>query len=150
MPTVTRTFTTTAPPEVVFDYLADFTHAEEWDPGTRSCVRVDGDGGVGTTYRNVSSFLGRESEIAYTTTELERPTRIHLIGHSEQFDGHDVIGIRADGTGSAVTYTAEMAFSGAARLAVPAVAAYLPFLARRTVDQLRDRLDHLDGLPGPS
>ncbi|WP_310528759.1 SRPBCC family protein [Nocardioides sp.] len=147
MPSVSRTFTTTAPPEAVFDYLADFTHAEQWDPGTRSCERISGDGGVGTTYRNVSSFLGRESVITYTTAELERPTRIHLTGHNEQFDGHDVLGIRAHGTGSEVTYTAEFAFSGAARLAVPVVAAYLPFLAKKTVDQLGACLDRLPSAP---
>ena len=147
MPSVSRTFTTTAPPDAVFDYLADFTHAEEWDPGTRSCVRVSGDGGVGTTYRNVFSFLGRESEAIYTVAELERPTRIHLTGHNEQFDGHDVLRIRAHGTGSEVTYTAELAFSGTARLAVPAVAAYLPFLARKTVDQLRGCLYRLPSAP---
>ena len=142
-PTVSRTFTTTAPPEAVHDYLADFTNAEEWDPGTVSCERVAGDGGVGTVYRNVSSFLGRTSEITYTTVEVERPTRIHLTGHNQQFDGHDVLGVRASGTGSEVTYTAEFAFSGAARFAAPLVAAYLPVLARKTVDQLRTCLDGL-------
>jgi carbon monoxide dehydrogenase subunit G len=142
-PTVSRTFTTTAPPEAVFDYLADFTNAEEWDPGTVSCERVSGDGGVGTVYRNVSSFLGRTTEITYTTVEAERPNRIHLTGHNEQFDGHDVLGIRASGTGSEVTYTAEFAFSGAARFAAPVVAAYLPVLARKTVGQLRSCLDRL-------
>jgi len=142
-PTVSRTFTTTAPPEAVHDYLADFTNAEEWDPGTVSCERVAGDGGVGTVYRNVSSFLGRTSEITYMTVEVERPTRIHLTGHNQQFDGHDVLGVRASGTGSEVTYTAEFAFSGAARFAAPLVAAYLPVLARKTVDQLRTCLDGL-------
>jgi len=142
-PTVSRTFTTTAPPEAVFDYLADFTNAEEWDPGTVSCERASGDGGVGTVYRNVSSFLGRTTEITYTTVEAERPTRIHLIGRNEQFEGHDVLGIRASGTGSEVTYTAEFSFSGVARFAAPAVAAYLPVLARKTVGQLRSCLDRL-------
>jgi len=144
-PTVTRTFTTTAPPEQVFDYLADFTHAEEWDPGTQTCERVSGDGGVGTTYRNVSSFLGRETELTYTTEEAERPTRVRLHGHNEQFDGQDVLGIRAHGTGSEVTYTAEFEFSGAARYAAPLVSLYLPVLANKTVKQLGACLDRLPG-----
>ena len=142
-PTVSRTFTTTAPPEAVFDYLADFTNAEEWDPGTVSCERVSGDGGIGTVYRNVSSFLGRTTEITYTTVEAERPTRIHLIGRNDQFEGHDVLGIRASGTGSEVTYTAEFSFKGAARFAAPVVAAYLPVLAHKTVGRLRSCLDGL-------
>lgn len=145
MPTVSRTFTTTAPPEVVFDYLADFTNAEEWDPGTKSCERTSGAGGVGTTYRNVSSFLGRETEITYTTVELEHPTRIRLTGRNEQFHGHDVLGIRAHDGGSEVTYTAQFSFHGKSKLAVPVVAAYLPFLARTTVEQMRGCLDRLPG-----
>lgn len=141
MPSVSRTFTTTATPDAAYAYLADFTNAEEWDPGTQTCERTSGDGGVGTTYRNVSKFLGRETELTYTTAELAPPTRVHLRGTNEQFEGHDLFEIRAAGRGSEVTYRADMSFSGLARLASPVVAAYLPFLARKTVDQLRSCLD---------
>ena len=141
MPSVSRTFTTTATPNAAYAYLADFTHAEEWDPGTKSCDRTSGDGGVGTTYRNVSSFLGREVEVTYTTAELAPPTRVHLRGTNEQFEGHDIFEITASGRGSQVRYTAEMSFSGLAKLAAPLVAAYLPILAKKTVAQLRASLD---------
>ena len=141
MPSVSRTFSTIATPDATFAYLSDFTHAEEWDPGTRTCERTSGDGGVGTTYRNVSTFLGREVEITYTTAELAPPTRVHLRGTNEQFEGHDIFEITASGSGSQVRYTAEMSFSGLSRLASPVVSAYLPILARKTVDQLRASLD---------
>ena len=141
MPSVSRTFTTTATPDAAYAYLSDFTNAEEWDPGTRSCERTSGDGGVGTTYRNVSTFLGREVEVTYTTAELAPPTRVHLRGSNAQFDGHDIFEITAAGRGSQVRYTAEMSFDGLSKLASPLVAAYLPILARKTVDQLRASLD---------
>ena len=64
-----REVTTRWAPEAVFDYLVDFSHAEEWDSGTVRCERLSGDGGVGTRYRNVSRFLGRE-----TTLEVVRRT----------------------------------------------------------------------------
>lgn len=137
MPSVSRTFSTVATPDAAYAYLADFTHAEEWDPGTQTCERTSGDGGVGTAYRNVSTFLGREVEITYTTAELAPPTRVHLRGINEQFEGHDIFEITAAGRGSQVRYTAEMSFSGLSRFASPVVAAYLPILARKTVDQLR-------------
>lgn len=146
-PSITRTLVTTAAPEQVFEYLADFRNAEKWDPGTQTCELVGGDGGVGSVYRNVSSFMGRETEIRYTTTELERPTRVHLTGRNEQFEGHDVFGVRAHGSGSEVTYHAEFSFSGAAKYAAPLVSAYLPFLARKTIRQLQERLDAL--VPSP-
>ena len=145
MPSVTRTFTTTASPEAAYAYLADFRNAEAWDPGTQTCERTGGDGGVGTTYRNVSSFLGREVEITYTTAEVAPPTRVHLRGSNESFEGHDIFEIRASGRGAEVTYRADMSFSGLSRLASPVVAAYLPVLARKTVDQLRSCLDRQPG-----
>lgn len=145
-PSVTRTLTTPTPPEVVFDHLADFTTSERWDPGTESTERVSGDGGVGTTYRNVSTFLGRQVTVTYTAVELERPTRVHFVGRNDQFEGHDVLSLRArrDG-GTEVRYHAEFSFSGATALAAPLVAAYLPVLARTTVRQLKADLDSLGG-----
>ncbi|QIK74961.1 SRPBCC family protein [Nocardioides piscis] len=142
-PTVSRTFTTKASPEAAFAYLADFSNAEEWDPGTKTCTRVSGDGGVGTVYHNVSSFLGREVEVDYTAVEVEEPTRIHMHGKNEQFDGHDVLGVRAHPDGAEISYTAQFGFSGVARFAAPLVAAYLPHLATKTIDQLRECLDRL-------
>lgn len=145
MPSITRTFATTASPEAAHAYLADFRTAEEWDPGTRTCERTSGDGGVGTTYRNVSSFLGRTVEITYTAAELVVPTRVHLRGTNESFEGHDIFEITPATGGAQVSYTARMSFSGPARLASPLVQAYLPRLASKTVDQLRACLDRQPG-----
>lgn len=138
-----RTFTTTSAPDVVFAFLSDFANAEEWDPGTVTCERTAGDGGVGTRYRNVSSFLGRETTVDYLAEELKPPTFLHFKGDNEQFTGHDRITLEATGTGTRVTYDAQFAFHGASRLAVPLVALYLPILANKTVGQMRERLDRL-------
>jgi carbon monoxide dehydrogenase subunit G len=138
-----RTFTTRTAPDSVYAFLADFAHAEEWDPGTVECTRVAGDGGVGTRYRNVSSFLGRRTTVSYVADELEPPTFVHFRGRNDQFTGHDRIRLEASGAGTQVTYDAEFRFHGASRVAVPVVAAYLPFLANKTVRQMRERLDEL-------
>lgn len=145
MASVGRTFQTNTLPEAVFEYLADFTNTMEWDPGTRSCERVSGDGGVGTTYRNVSSFMGRTVEVTYTATELERPGRVHFVGRNAQFEGHDIFDLRPQsGGGTEVTYRADFAFSGPARLVSPVVGLLvLPLLATKTVDQLKRSLDRL-------
>jgi carbon monoxide dehydrogenase subunit G len=138
-----RTFTTTTAPDVVFAFLSDFENAEEWDPGTVECRRVEGDGGVGTRYRNVSSFLGRKTTVSYVTQELSPPTFLHFEGNNDQFTGHDRITLEASGGGTQVTYDAQFAFHGASMVAVPVVAVYLPFLANKTVNHLRERLDRL-------
>lgn len=141
-PAITRTLTTAAAPQAVFDYLADFTTTVEWDPGTRSCERISGDGGEGSVYRNVSTFLGRTVEVAYVATVLEPPSRIHFSGSNAGFTGHDVFGIGAtDGGGSTVRYQAQFSFR--AGWIAPLVALYLPLLARRTVRHLQRCLDRL-------
>jgi carbon monoxide dehydrogenase subunit G len=138
-----RTFTTRAAPDRVYAFLADFANAEEWDPGTVECSRVEGDGGVGTRYRNVSSFLGRTTTLEYVATELEPASYLHFTGHNEQFTGHDRLRLEPSGAGTQVTYDAEFAFHGVSSIAAPVVAAYLPFLANKTVRRLGDRLDRL-------
>jgi carbon monoxide dehydrogenase subunit G len=144
MVSVERTFTTRASRAAVFSFLADFAHAEQWDPGTVECIRIDGDGGVGSRYRNVSSFLGRTTEVEYVTEEVDEPQYLHFHGHNDQFEGHDRLRLDPDGAGTRVTYRASLEFAGAARFVTPLVAAYLPFLARRTIRQLRERLDALE------
>ncbi len=143
MPSAHRTFTTRTPPDVVYAFLADFTHAEEWDPGTVECTRIEGTGEVGTRYHNVSSFLGRTTSVEYVAEELTPPTFVHFRGHNEQFTGHDRIRLDASGSGTRVTYDASFAFHGGSRVAAPLVALYLPLLANKTVRHMRERLDRL-------
>src|SRR3954452_19604106 len=140
MLSVHRTFATTAAPDQVFAFLADFANAEAWDPGTVECVRLDGDGGVGTRYRNVSSFLGRKTTVQYVARELDAPAFLHFEGTNDQFTGHDRISLEAAGAGTSVTYDAQFDFHGLSKLAVPLVAAYFPFLANKTVTHMRERL----------
>lgn len=141
-PSVTRTLSTPADPDAVFDFLLDFTTTEQWDPGTQTCRRVSGNGGVGTVYDNVSTFLGRTSQVTYVTLEAERPSRLHFRGTNDDFEGHDVLGMRAlPGGGTELRYHAEFSFRSA--LVAPVVAAHLPILATRTMRQLQGCLDRL-------
>lgn len=140
--TVERTFTTTAAPGQVFAYLADFTTAREWDPGTVACERLSGDGGVGTRYRNVSRFAGRTVELEYVAAALEPDRLVHFTGRNgDSFAGHDRLRLAPSGSGTEVTYDALFDFAGAARLAIPVVRLLLPRIADRTVEQLRRCLD---------
>ena len=58
------------PLDAVFGYLSDFTTTTEWDPGTVVTVTQHGDGGVGTTYLNTSTFLGRTTQLTYVVREF--------------------------------------------------------------------------------
>jgi carbon monoxide dehydrogenase subunit G len=139
-----RTLTTRTPPDRVFAFLADFRNAEQWDPGTVSCELLEGDTGVGSTYRNVSKLLGRTSELTYTTVEREEGRRLHFRGRNEMFTGNDRLSLSPSGAGTEVTYDADFEFHGLARLAIPVVAAYFPLLAAKVIRQLGSTLDALD------
>ena len=138
-----RTVETTAAPSAVFAYLADFTTTTEWDPGTVETMLVSGDGGVGTTYRNVSSFLGRRTELTYTVTQHEPDRLIALRGENKSVVAHDTMAIAPNGGGTRVTYTAEFDFQGLARFVAPLLSPALKKLGDEAEKGLRTALGRL-------
>ena len=142
---IERTVTTAASAERVFAYLSDFTTTTEWDPGTVVTTRVSGDGGVGTTYSNTSTFLGRETKLTYEVVEYADPVRIVLHGHNETVDATDSIAVSADGEGSRVVYTADFSFKGVAKLVAPLLAPALKKLGDDAEKGLREALARLAG-----
>jgi carbon monoxide dehydrogenase subunit G len=143
MNTVSRSFSVTAPPQVVVPYLADFSHAEEWDPGTQSCVRNDsGPVVVGSSWANTSKIAGVSTELTYTLTELSGD-RIVLVGVNKTATSTETIDVHPDGTGSRLTYTNETEFNGAAKLAAPLAKLIFEYLGNVTVKQLVTALDAL-------
>ncbi len=48
-----------APPEEVFGYLADLGRRPEWQASLRGIEALEGDGGVGTTWRDVTAVGAR-------------------------------------------------------------------------------------------
>lgn len=138
-----RTVLTQASPDRVFDYLSDFTTTTEWDPGTVVTERTRGDGGVGTTYRNVSKFLGRESELTYTVVERTAPTKIALRGENATVIANDTMEIHPDGAGTRVTYTADFRFKGLARFVAPLLKPALTRLGDHAEEGLAEALGRL-------
>jgi hypothetical protein len=118
-----RTLTVERPVAEVFAYLSDFTNTEEWDPGTVRTTRVSGDGGVATTYHNVSKFLGRRTELTYVVSDSEAPSLLRLRGENKTVVAHDTMSlVETPSGGTGLTYRAEFAFKGLARLVAPLAA----------------------------
>lgn len=130
MPTIRRTVVAAKPTATVYAYLADFTNAVEWDANTVSCRRLRGEGGVGSTYENVSSFRGRQTTLVYETRELVPEERIVLRGENKTVTATDTMTFAPASEGTRVTYTAEFTFKGLAVLLTP-------FL-RKPLEQLGD------------
>lgn len=140
---VQRTVRTTRSPEQVFSYLADFTTTMQWDPGTVETTLVSGDGGVGTTYRNISSFMGRRTELTYTVVERDRPQRFALRGENATLTADDVMTFRPDGDGTYVTYTADFTFKGLLRFVAPLLTPAFTKLGDAAEKGMREAFDTL-------
>jgi carbon monoxide dehydrogenase subunit G len=131
---VTRTFTVHQPAHAVLAYLQDFAHTEEWDPGTVSCTRLDA-GPIlpGARWKNVSKFLGRETELSYQLTRLE-DDRLVFTGENDTVTSvDDISAVAGDTVDTAViTYHATITLHGAAKLAAPVVKAAFEKLGNDT------------------
>ena len=114
-----KTVTASKPLDAVFGYLSDFTTTTEWDPGTVTTVRRHGDGGVGTTYLNTSTFLGRKTQLTYVVEELVDQKLIQLRGENKTVIAVDTMSFRSVDAATEVTYTAEFTFKGLSRLLAP-------------------------------
>ena len=78
-----RTLVVEKPLDTVFDFLSDFTTTVQWDPGTVTTVRLHGDGGIGTTYRNATRFLGKETQLTYIVEEFADRELIRFRGEND-------------------------------------------------------------------
>ncbi len=136
MPSVQRTFDVTATPTVVLEYLKDFAHAEEWDPGTVSSTRTDaGAIAVGSTWHNVSKVAGVTTELTYTLREMGADHLV-FVGVNDSATSTDTITVGPSGAGSTVTYLADIQMRGLGRLAAPAVKLIFERVAHETEAQL--------------
>lgn len=143
MPDVERTITVDQPIEKVWAYLSDFTTTEEWDPPTVSTTRTSGDGGVGTTYLNVSKFLGNETEVSYVVTKCDEQRTLQLAGDAGSLDLVDTMTFESTASGTSVTYRAEFTPHGVAKLAEPLMPLGLKFLADKVAESMHECLEAL-------
>ncbi|MFD4788770.1 SRPBCC family protein [Streptomyces sp. NPDC058459] len=128
---VRRSFTVPRPLPSVVDYLADFSHAVDWDPGTQECTRTTGDGVP--TWHNVSEFRGRRTELDYRLEHRDE-NRLTFVGTNSTATSTDNLTFRPTPDGTEITYDAEIQFHGLARLADP-------FL-RGEFERLGDQITH--------
>jgi uncharacterized protein YndB with AHSA1/START domain len=141
---IDRTVETSAPTAEVFDFLADFTNTEHWDPGTVRTDRVSGDGGVGTTYANTSRFLGRTTDLTYVVEAYEPGTRIVLRGENKTVVAHDTMTFvpTANG-GTSVRYVAEFDLKGMTKIVAPLLAPAFTRLGDKASEKLHATLGEL-------
>jgi hypothetical protein len=145
---ITRTVETLTPVDQAFAYLSDFTTTEEWDPGTVETNRRSGDGGVGTVYDNVSSFMGSKTELEYTVTERVPGERFQLRGVNKTVVATDTMTFEpTPAGGTRVTYHADFQFKGVVGKVAPVLSPVLGIAFKKLGDEAEQGMQKaLDGL----
>lgn len=143
MKTIERVIAVNKPAAVVWDYLSDFRSTNDWDPGTKQTTRESGDGGVGTVYKNISEFAGKEVEIIYTVTELTPGEQYTIVGETDALTSTDTITVRGTDATAEVTYHAVFEFHGLTKLADPFMGPALKKLGDEARDKMHEELEKL-------
>lgn len=142
---MSRTFTVKPAPDVVVDYLADFTHAEEWDPGTESCTRLDsGPIQVGSRFHNESRIAGVSTELVYELVTLDAD-KVVLRGENDSATSTDTITVTPQDGGSEITYEAVIEAKGVGKLAEPLMKLVFERIGSETEKKMTEVLDRLAG-----
>lgn len=138
-----KTVVVEQPLDVVFSYLSDFTTTTDWDPGTVTTVRRHGNGGIGTTYLNTSTFLGRTTQLTYIVREFIPGQRIRLRGENKTIIAVDTLTFRPVASGTEITYAAEFTFKGPSRIVAPLLKPAFERLGNQAEAGLRTALNRL-------
>ena len=101
-----------------FAYMANLNNFAEWDPGVRAVSQTVGDGGGPTAVFDVT-VAGKPKDIilTYRTVEFDEPNELLVVARSRMLTSEDRIRVSSDGTGSVVTYDAELRLNGVLSIA---------------------------------
>jgi hypothetical protein len=98
---------------------------------------------VGTVYRNVSTLLGKETEVIFRVAAHEAPHRLELDGEASSSKLHDTIRVTRHGEQVRVHYRAEFAPHGVSLVALPLLPLGLKKLGDAAAEQMQKCLQRL-------
>jgi len=111
------TVRTAKAPQEAFAYMADLRNFAEWDPGVKAVRQVEGSGGGPAAVFDVTvAGPGRDLTLRYVTEEHDAPRNLLVVARSRTFTSIDRITVEPDGTGSVVTYDADLRLNGVLRV----------------------------------
>ena len=104
-------------PQEAFAYMADLGNFVEWDPGVKAVRQVEGSGGGPDAVFDVTVVApGPDLTLRYVTEEHDAPHNLLVVACSSVFTSIDRITVEPDGTGSLVTYDADLRLNGVLRV----------------------------------
>jgi carbon monoxide dehydrogenase subunit G len=137
----TASVETDRPLAETFAYLSDFSTTQQWDPGVVEAQRLgEGAIGEGTEFRLVAVFMGRRTTLLYRVVEYDPPNAVTFRGENATVVSLDRITFAAAGSGTRITYDAELTLKGAIRLADPLLGLAFKRVGDRALDGMRRTL----------
>ena len=104
-------------PREAFAYMADLRNFAEWDPGVKAVRQVKGSGGGPDAVFDVTVVApGPDLTLRYVTEEHDAPHNLLVVARSSVFTSIDRITVEPDGTGSVITYDADLRLNGGLRI----------------------------------
>ena len=104
-------------PQEAFAYMADLGNFVEWDPGVKAVRQVEGSGGGLDAVFDVTIVApGPDLTLRYVTEVHDAPHNLLVVARSIVFTSIDRITVEPDGTGSLVTYDADLRLNGVLRV----------------------------------
>ena len=104
-------------PQEAFAYMADLGNFVEWDPGVKAVRQVEGSGGGPDAVFDVTVVApGPDLTLRYVTEEYDAPHNLLVVARSMVFTSIDRITVEPDGTGSLITYDADLRLNGVLRV----------------------------------
>ncbi|HEU4915117.1 MAG TPA: SRPBCC family protein [Acidimicrobiia bacterium] len=130
------------PQSEVFEYAADFSNIEDWDPGVTSSTKIgDAPVGVGTRYELEVRFGSKTMPMIYETAVYEAPNRVVLHGYGDRLDAVDEIRFSSHDNMTVVDYTAVLYFKNFFRYLGPLMRPALTKVGRDALDGLEQALE---------
>lgn len=106
------------PPQEVFEFVSDPTNSMKYQSGTLSSEWTsDGPVGVGSTWKAVVKFMGREIEAELEITDWQPPTQNSYKAISGPVPFEMTVKAESQGEGTLLTQTGKVEFGGFFKLA---------------------------------
>jgi hypothetical protein len=122
MPVLHERVATRLPVEAAFAFLADFTNAEIWDPGTATSTRLDdGPLAVGSRFALGVRMTGSVRPMTYEIVRFEPNRRVVLEGRGSGVAATDTLTFEPTPDGTVIDYVADIRLLGWRRLLQPFV-----------------------------
>lgn len=97
-----------APIEEVYDFMADFSNAEKWDPGVIRSISKGNN-----SFELTTVFKGKKSIMTYTVISYKRPYEIILKGNGPNVRAIDTIKFsKVDANHTKIKYKADLTLKG--------------------------------------